>query len=99
MFIFFLKFTYGERAQCTSNARVTLKISGRITKGDYTIELISSYFKAASERNKTNCGRGLFTCHGLMLLWFTDLMNELKKLQFIVPKFRHSCLVPSSGVI
>ena len=24
MFIFFLKFTYGERAQCASNARVTL---------------------------------------------------------------------------
>ena len=36
MFIFFLKFTYGERAQCASNARVTLQISGRIIKSDRT---------------------------------------------------------------
>ena len=50
MFIFFLKFTYGERAQCASNARVTLKISGRIIKSDYTIGLISGYYKAACER-------------------------------------------------
>ena len=99
MFIFFLKFTYGERAQCASNARVTLKISGRIIKSDYTIGLISGYYKAACERNKTNCERELFTCHGFMLIWFTDLMKEPKKLQFIDPTFRHSCLAPSSGVI
>ena len=37
--------------------------------------------------------------HGLMPLWFKDLMNVTKKLQFIDPTFRHSCLVPSSGVI
>ena len=37
--------------------------------------------------------------HGLMLLWFKDLMNVTEKLQFIDPTFRHSCLVPSSGVI
>ena len=33
--------------------------------------------------------------HGLMLLWFKDLMNVTEKLQFIDPTFRHSCLVPS----
>ena len=37
--------------------------------------------------------------HGLMLLWFKDLMNVTEKLQFIDPTFRHSCLVPSLGVI
>ena len=37
--------------------------------------------------------------HGLMLLWFKDLMNVTEKLQFIDPIFRHSCLVSSSGVI
>ena len=34
-----------------------------------------------------------------MLLWFKDLMNVTEKLQFIDPTFRHSCIVPSSGVI
>ena len=34
--------------------------------------------------------------HGLMLLWFADLMNVTETLQFIDPTFRHSCLVPSS---
>ena len=29
---------------------------------------------------------------GLMLLWFKGLMNVTKKLQFIDPMFRHSCL-------
>ena len=33
--------------------------------------------------------------HGLMLLWFKDLMNVTEKLQFRDPTFRHSCLVPS----
>ena len=33
--------------------------------------------------------------HGLMLLWFKNLMNATEKLQFIDPTFRHSCLVPS----
>ena len=37
--------------------------------------------------------------HGLMLLWFKDLMNVTEKLQFIDPTFRHSCLVPSPRVI
>ena len=37
--------------------------------------------------------------HGLMLLWFKDLMNVTEKLRFINSTFRHSCLVPSSGVI
>ena len=32
--------------------------------------------------------------HGLMLLWFKDLMNVTKKLKFIDPTFWHSCLVP-----
>ena len=36
--------------------------------------------------------------HGLILFWFKDLMNGNKKLQFIDPTFRHSRLVPSSGV-
>ena len=35
--------------------------------------------------------------HGLMLLWFKDLMNSTEKFQFIDPTFRHSWLVPSSG--
>ena len=34
--------------------------------------------------------------HGLMLLWFRDLMNVTEKLHFIDPMFRHSCRVPSS---
>ena len=34
-----------------------------------------------------------------MLLWFKDLMNVTEKLQSIDPTFRHSFLVPSSGVI
>ena len=34
--------------------------------------------------------------HGLMPLWFKDLMNITEKLQFIDPTFRRSCLVPSS---
>ena len=34
--------------------------------------------------------------HGLMLLWFKDLMNVTEKLQFIDPTFQHSCLVSSS---
>ena len=33
--------------------------------------------------------------HGLMLLWFRDLMNVTEKLHFIDPMFRHSCLMPS----
>ena len=37
--------------------------------------------------------------HGLMLLWFEDLMNVTEKLQFIDPTSRHFCLLPSSGVI
>ena len=37
--------------------------------------------------------------HGLMLPWFKDLINITEKLQFIDPTFRHSFLVPSSGVI
>ena len=37
--------------------------------------------------------------HGLMLLWFKDLMNATEKLQFVDPTFWHSRLVPSSGVI
>ena len=37
--------------------------------------------------------------HGLMLFLFEDLMNVTEKLQFIDPMFRHSCLVPSSGMI
>ena len=37
--------------------------------------------------------------HGLMPVWFEDLMNVTEKFQFIEPMFRHSCLVPSSGVI
>ena len=35
--------------------------------------------------------------HGLMLLWFKDLMNVTEKLQFIDPTFQHSCLVSSSS--
>ena len=35
--------------------------------------------------------------HGLMLLWFKDLMNVTEKLQFIDPMFRHLCLTPSQG--
>ena len=35
--------------------------------------------------------------HGLMLLWFKDLMNSTEKFQFRDPTFRHSLLVPSSG--
>ena len=35
--------------------------------------------------------------HGLMLLWFKDLMNSTEKFQFRDPPFRHSLLVPSSG--
>ena len=34
--------------------------------------------------------------HGLILLWFKDLVNVTEKLQFIGATFRHSCLVPSS---
>ena len=34
-----------------------------------------------------------------MLLWFKDFMNVTEKLQFIDPTFRHSCIVPSSGLI
>ena len=30
--------------------------------------------------------------HGLMLLWFKDLMNVTETLQFIDSTFRHSCL-------
>ena len=37
--------------------------------------------------------------HGLMPVWFEDLMNVTEKFQFIEPMFRHSRLVPSSGVI
>ena len=37
--------------------------------------------------------------HGLMLFLFEDLMNVAEKLQFIDPMFRHSYLVPSSGMI
>ena len=37
--------------------------------------------------------------HGLTLLWFKDLINVTEKLQFIDPRFRHPCLVPSSGLI
>ena len=33
------------------------------------------------------------------LLWFEDLKNATKKLHFIDPTYRHSCLVPSPGVI
>ena len=36
--------------------------------------------------------------HGLMLLWLKDLMIVTEKLQFIDLTFRHSCVVPSSGV-
>ena len=34
--------------------------------------------------------------HGLMLLWFKELMNVTKKEQFIDPTFRHSSLTQSS---
>ena len=34
--------------------------------------------------------------HGLMLLWFKDLMNATEKLQFIDPTFQPSCLASSS---
>ena len=37
--------------------------------------------------------------HGLMLLWYKELMNVTEKLQFKDPTFQHSCQVPSSGVI
>ena len=37
--------------------------------------------------------------HGVMLFWFKDLMNVTEKLQCKDSTFRHSCLVPSSGVI
>ena len=37
--------------------------------------------------------------HGLMLLWFKDLIYVTEKLQFIELTFRHSCLMPSLGVI
>ena len=38
--------------------------------------------------------------HGLILLWFADLMNVTEEVTIHRPKtFRHSCLVPSSGVI
>ena len=37
--------------------------------------------------------------HGLMLLWFKDLMNVTEKLQFKDPTFGHSYLLPSLGVI
>ena len=37
--------------------------------------------------------------HGLMPLWFKDLMNITEKLQFIDPTFRRSCLVPSSPLM
>ena len=30
--------------------------------------------------------------HGLLRLWFKDLMNVTDKFQFIDPTFRHSCL-------
>ena len=30
--------------------------------------------------------------HGLMRLWFKDLMDVTETLQFIDPTFRHSCL-------
>ena len=33
--------------------------------------------------------------HGLMLLWFKDLMNVTEKLKFMDPTFRPSCLVSS----
>ena len=36
--------------------------------------------------------------HGLMLLWFTDLMNVTEEVTIHRPTFRHSCLVLSSGV-
>ena len=39
------------------------------------------------------------TRHGLMLLWFKDLVNVTEKLQFIDPTFRYPCLVPLSGMI
>ena len=39
------------------------------------------------------------TRHGLMLLWFTDLMNVTEKVTIHRQTFRHSCLVPSSEVI
>ena len=37
--------------------------------------------------------------HGLMPLWFTDLMNVTKEVTIHNPTIWHSCLVPSSGVI
>ena len=37
--------------------------------------------------------------HGLMQLWFKDLIYVTEKLQFIELTFRHSCLMPSLGVI
>ena len=37
--------------------------------------------------------------HGLMLLWFKDLINVTEKVQFIDPMSGHSCLVPSSGML
>ena len=36
---------------------------------------------------------------GLMLLWFKGLTNVTKKLQFIDPTFRHSCLVLGGDLI
>ena len=39
----------------------------------------------------------IWVWHGLMLLWFKDLMNVTEKLQFIDPTFRHFCLAPSQG--
>ena len=43
---------------------------------------------------KTKCVK-IVVRHGLMLLWFKNLMNITEKLQFIDPTFRNSCLVPS----
>ena len=37
--------------------------------------------------------------HGLMPLWFKDLMNITEKLPFIDPTFRRSCVVPSSPLM
>ena len=45
------------------------------------------------------CQKIMIIRHGLMLLWFKDLINVTEKLQFIDPMSGHSCLVPSSGVV
>ena len=56
----------------------------------------SGYFKAYNVQSlslKVHMATRWTSRHGLMLLWFKDLMNVTVKLQFIDPTFRHSCLV------